>query len=63
MKVRIRERTMAFLICFTGLDGSGETTQAEKSSEGMGRYGIKNECVHNMFEPFKLFMEMGRAYR
>lgn len=40
-----------FLICFTGMDGSGKTTHAKTLAKVMEEHGIKNKYVWNRFEP------------
>jgi dTMP kinase len=51
-----------FLICFTGMDGSGKTTLAKYLVEVMAQEGIKCKYVYGRLEPFilKPFIMIGR---
>ena len=44
----------SFLICFTGIDGSGKTTLAKYLVETMTQNGIKCKYVYGRLEPFIL---------
>ena len=45
-------RSKAMFICFTGMDGSGKTTQAKALACTLKERGIKSKYVWNRFEPF-----------
>ena len=52
-----------FLICFTGIDGSGKTTQAKALAATLSENGVNSKYVWNMFQPFitKPFIVIARA--
>lgn len=53
--------TNGFFICFTGVDGSGKTTQAKKLVDNLSKYNLKFEYVYARFNPFlfKPFLLVG----
>ena len=53
---------MAFLICFTGLDGSGKTTLAKEMVEVLKKRGITSQYAYNRIAPLltKPLMVLGR---
>lgn len=59
-KVRAKR---GFLICFTGIDGSGKTTLAKTLVEAMTKRGIKVKYVYGRYDDImvKPFITVGRA--
>lgn len=51
-----------FLICFTGIDGSGKTTLSKALVEVLNKNGVKCTYVYGRIEPFLLepFISIGR---
>lgn len=51
-----------FLICFTGIDGSGKTTLSKALVKMLNKNGIKCKYVYGRLEPFilKPFISIGR---
>jgi len=51
-----------FLICFTGMDGSGKTTLSKALVEMLNKNGVKCRYVYGRLEPFilKPFISIGR---
>lgn len=57
-------KTKGFLICFTGIDGTGKTTHAKTLAKVMEEHGIKNKYVWTRFEPsivLRPFMAIARV--
>lgn len=56
-------RKMAIFICFTGIDGSGKTTQARRLVGFLESQGIHSRYVWNRFQPLLLrpFVKAGKA--
>ena len=53
----------AFLICFTGMDGTGKTTQAKNLVSALNANGINCSYVWNTYQPFitKPFLTIAKA--
>ena len=47
-------RNKGFLICFTGIDGSGKTTLSKALVEALNKNGVKCMYVYGRLEPFIL---------
>lgn len=55
-------KTKVFLICFTGIDGSGKTTLSKELVKLLNRKGVKCKYVYGKLNPFisKPFILIGR---
>ena len=55
-------KTKGFLICFTGIDGSGKTTLSKALVEMLNKNSIKCKYVYGRIEPFisRVFIWVGR---
>lgn len=55
-------KSKAFLICFTGIDGSGKTTLSKELVELLNKKGVKCKYVYARLSPFVLkpFISIGR---
>ena len=58
----MKMKTKGFLICFTGLDGTGKTTLSKELVELLNRKGVKCKYVYARLSPFVLkpFISIGR---
>jgi len=54
----------SIFICFTGIDGSGKSTQAKKLVENLSRSGVKSKYVYARLVPiiFKLLLIGGNLF-